>query len=267
MKPLMQKSQVIGIISLLTGMGLSACSTTPEPNMALETARSQYYAAEADAQLSEHAPLALAQAKEKLTEAERLHEDGADREEVEHQAYLAAQKVAIAREKAKLEQAEQVIETAAVERTETLLEARTRELELLKQELAGRETERGLILTLGDIFFDTGQAQLKPGAMLSIQRLATYLQANPERRIAVEGFTDSRGSEDYNLNLSGARAEAVRTALINVGIEPHRIQTTAYGEAFPVADNSTAPGQQLNRRVEIVISDEQGMIPPRPARA
>ena len=265
MKCVTQKSQIIGIISLLTGMGLSACSTTPEPNMALETARSQYYAAAADSQISQYAPLELEQAKEKLAEAERLHQDGEDREEIEHQAYLATQRVAIAKEKAKLEQAEQVIETAAVERTETLLEAKTRELEQLKQELAGRETERGLILTLGDIFFDTGQAQLKPGALLSIQRLAAYLQSNPERRIAVEGFTDSRGSEAYNLNLSRARAEAVRTALISAGVEPNRIQTSAYGEAFPVADNSTASGRQLNRRVEIVVSDEQSMIPPRPA--
>ena len=199
-------------------------------------------------------------------QAEQLQQDGEDQELIDHPAYLAKQQVTIAQEKAKLEQAEEGIVTAAVERTETLLEAKTLELEQLIQELAGRETERGLILTLGDILFDTAQAQLKPGALRSIQKLTGYLQANPQRRVAIEGFTDSQGSEQYNLQLSQARADTVRNALINAGVKPDQITVSGYGEAFPVADNGTAAGRQQNRRVEIVISDKRSMIPPLVAR-
>lgn len=260
----MNKQQIIIISSML--LGLTACSSTPEPNIALDTARSQYAAAAANPYIQQHAPLDLEKAKEQLAKAEQLHQEDEDREIVDHHAYMAKQRVAIAQEKAKLKQSEEIIEAAAVERTETLLQAKSRELEQLKQELAGRETARGLILTLGDILFDTGEAQLKPGAIRSIQKLATYLQANPSRTIAVEGFTDSRGSEQYNRQLAQARADAVKFALVNAGVAPNRIVVAAYGEAYPVADNSTAAGRQQNRRVEIVVSDERGIIPPLAAR-
>jgi len=95
------------------------------------------------------------------------------------------------------------------------------------------------------------------------QQLARFLQENPQRKVSIEGFTDSRGSEEYNQSLSERRADAVKTALLGLGISADRIVAQGFGEAFPVAENNTSAGQQLNRRVEIVISEAGQEIAPR----
>ncbi|MFW6373681.1 MAG: OmpA family protein [Thermodesulfobacteriota bacterium] len=133
------------------------------------------------------------------------------------------------------------------------------EIETLRRQMAELEaekTERGLVLTLGDVLFETGKADLMPGAMRSIDKLARFLQENPEREVLVEGHTDSVGSESYNLNLSQRRAESAATALTARGIGADRITTRGYGEAYPEASNATQAGRQQNRRVEIVILEE-----------
>lgn len=138
-------------------------------------------------------------------------------------------------------------------------EAATKEMEKLKQQLAelqAKQTERGLVLTLGDVLFSTGKADLMPGAMRSLDKLVAFLQENPERNILIEGHTDSRGTESANLTLSQRRAEAVRTALFGRGIDGGRIATTGYGEAYPIASNDSVAGQQQNRRVEITILEK-----------
>lgn len=110
------------------------------------------------------------------------------------------------------------------------------------------------MLTLGDVLFDSGQAELKAGAFSTIDRLATFMRENPERTLVVEGYTDSVGSDAYNLSLSQRRADAVRAALLARGIDGSRITKSGMGKANPVAGNDTAAGRQRNRRVEIVIS-------------
>jgi outer membrane protein OmpA-like peptidoglycan-associated protein len=94
--------------------------------------------------------------------------------------------------------------------------------------------------------------------MRTAQKLADVLQQNPQRKVLVEGFTDSTGSSAYNQELSDRRATAVRTALTAMGIAADRVAIRGYGEAYPVAGNDTAQSRQMNRRVEIVLSDETG---------
>jgi outer membrane protein OmpA-like peptidoglycan-associated protein len=126
------------------------------------------------------------------------------------------------------------------------------------QSLQGRQTNRGMVVTLGDVLFATGQATLQPGAQRSVQQLATVMQQYPERRVLIEGFTDSQGSDEMNLELSRRRAEAFRSALLQSGVSQERIEVRAHGEGFPVADNGTPAGRQQNRRVEVLFSDGQG---------
>ena len=125
------------------------------------------------------------------------------------------------------------------------------------------KADRGLVMTLGDVLFDVNQADLKPGGILTVEKLAAFLAEYPGRRVMIEGFTDSTGAAEYNQALSERRALAVRTALLEKGIKSDRIEFRGYGKQYPVASNDTAAGRQLNRRVEIIISDETGAIPSR----
>jgi outer membrane protein OmpA-like peptidoglycan-associated protein len=125
-------------------------------------------------------------------------------------------------------------------------------------EMEAEETERGLVLTLGDVLFDTNRAEIKSGASRTMDRLAEYLDNNPERRLLIEGHTDSRGSSEYNEDLSARRADAVVEALVERGIDQDRLRSEGLGESFPVASNDTDAGMQQNRRVEIVVSDRNG---------
>jgi outer membrane protein OmpA-like peptidoglycan-associated protein len=127
-------------------------------------------------------------------------------------------------------------------------------------DLQAKKTDRGMVLTLGDVLFDTGQATLKPGADLVIGRLATYLTSNPQTKIMIEGHTDSRGSDAYNEDLSERRARAVADALTARGVSPDSVRTLGRGKAYPVATNDTPEGRQQNRRVEIIFSDPSGQF-------
>ncbi len=106
----------------------------------------------------------------------------------------------------------------------------------------------------GDFSFDVDSAVLKPGAVDEINRVADVLIKYPKTTISIEGHTDSKGSEDYNMELSKKRAEAVKTTLIGKGLTPARLTTLGFGESKPVASNDTAEGRQMNRRVRVVIS-------------
>lgn len=184
------------------------------------------------------------------------------RREAETQRLSAEEQRRVAEDAMK--QAQQRAAEAEKARQEALAEAeRARKLEAQVADLEARQTERGLVLTLGDVLFDTGKSDLKAGAYLTIEKLAAFLKEYPARRVQIEGFTDSVGSDEYNLGLSIRRAEAVRNALYGRGIALDRIQYRGYGKMYPVAGNDTAAGRQRNRRVEIIISDEKGLIPDR----
>ena len=127
-------------------------------------------------------------------------------------------------------------------------------------DLQAKKTDRGMVVTLGDVLFDTGQATLKPGANLVIGRLATFLNANPQTKIMIEGHTDSRGTDEYNDALSERRARAVSDALSVRGVAQDSLRTMGRGKAYPVASNDTPEGRQQNRRVEIIFSDPSGQF-------
>ena len=126
-------------------------------------------------------------------------------------------------------------------------------------QLNAKQTERGLVFTLGSILFRTNKATILPGAEESLDKLAAYLKAEPGRKIMIEGYTDSTGHSSYNMSLSEKRAKNVEAALEKIGVGSDRIESVkGFGDRYPVAANDTAEGRQENRRVEIVISEPNG---------
>jgi outer membrane protein OmpA-like peptidoglycan-associated protein len=122
--------------------------------------------------------------------------------------------------------------------------------------LKAQHTDRGMVLTVGDVLFAAGRAEVGPGAQRSIDKLAEFLRAYPKRNVLIEGHTDNLGNEDFNVKLSQQRADAVRDLLTARGISPQRIRTKGYGPKFPVVDNDSAAGRQQNRRVEVLVLNE-----------
>jgi outer membrane protein OmpA-like peptidoglycan-associated protein len=275
---------------LTTGLGcaliLGACASAPQPNAALETARTQVAAAEADPNVIRYAPLDLEAARKELALAESAAEHHKDAE-VSQPAYMAAQtaRLAEARASAKADDARVAlgqqerdrIELAARQRqVNTALEQRNAaaqqaaaaseqaaQLQAEIQQMKAKQTDRGIVLTLGDVLFDTGRAELNPGAATKMDQLSQFLAQHPDRRVEIDGFTDSVGSDAYNEELSQRRANAVKAALVSRGVDPTRINTQGYGKSYPVASNADSGGRQLNRRVEVVIGggDNAPIVP------
>jgi outer membrane protein OmpA-like peptidoglycan-associated protein len=133
--------------------------------------------------------------------------------------------------------------------------ARIAEMEAQLRELNARPTPRGLVVTLGDVLFNTGQSQLLAGANANMQRLAEFMRANPGQNATIEGHTDSVGSAASNYSLSQRRADSVKTELVKLGVQSDRLTTRAFGQDNPIAGNDTATGRQMNRRVEIVFPE------------
>ena len=283
---------------LLTGMSLAlalgACASMPQPNAALESARAAVQTAEADPNVNKYAALDLDVARKDLSNAESaaLHHQDAD---VAQSSYLAAQNARLAQARAAAKADDARVAAGQVERDQIMLAARTREADkanlaaanskqladaaLIQRDQANEDTARvqaeldalkatstprGLVLTLGDVLFDTGRAELKSGSGRKLDQLAQFLVEHPARRVQIDGFTDSIGTDSFNEELSQRRANSVREALIARGIESSRIGTEGYGKSYPVANNADSGGRQLNRRVEVVIGGDNGtQISPR----
>jgi len=273
---------------------LSACSSTPTPSPTLDAARNDFRAAQSDARTRALAPGELVQADAALRRATDASIERKDRASVDHLAYLARQRVAIVVATANRKIAEEDMVTATRERDRMRLAARTTEadtatvaaqsaqrdaeasqrksadtqqrntrLEAQLAALNAKKTDRGMVVTLGDVLFDTDRSVLRAGSQRNLEKLAVFLNAYPTRRAMVEGYTDSVGSEEHNQQLSDRRADAVRMAIVGLGVAGERITAQGHGESFPVAGNDSASGRQMNRRVEIVLSDEAGAITPR----
>jgi len=127
----------------------------------------------------------------------------------------------------------------------------TRQLENLQL----RQTESGVVVTLGDVLFASGQAQLVEGGRSSLEEVVDLLQTEPDKKIRVEGHTDSKGNPEANLQLSEQRAQAVREALISLGVSADRVTALGMGEDFPIASNEDEAGRAQNRRVDVILLD------------
>jgi len=269
-------------VSTVVGMSLMGlgCSTTPARPVALEEARTRFAQAQQDPQVATNAPVALREAEEAVNRAEQAWEKDKNVREVQNLSAVAVRRVEVARAAAEKKQSENELEQLRSEPERVLLEARTREAERaqrqadqsfqqvrvvttretqLEQQLAAmqantRQTERGLVLTLSDVLFGSRQAALTPGAMHRLQMLATVLKEHPDRQVIIEGYTDNIGSVSSNRDLSQRRADAVRNFLIQNGVDASRISALGYGEASPVAPNTTEAGRLQNRRVEVIIA-------------
>jgi outer membrane protein OmpA-like peptidoglycan-associated protein len=273
-------------LRLLAGMGLTlalgACASAPQPNAALESAHAAVNSAEMDPNVAKYAALDLEAAKRDMVIADdaALHHNDAA---IAQPAYMAAQNARLAKMHAAAKADDARVASGQAERDQIMLAARNREVQNANSQrdeatvqnarlraevdqLKATPTPRGLVLTLGDVLFDTGRSELNSGAGRKLDQLAQFLGEHKDRRVEIDGFTDSVGTDAYNEELSRRRADSVKSALLTRGIDPSRISTEGYGKAFPVASNTESGGRQLNRRVEIVIGGDDGTaIAPRSA--
>lgn len=271
------------VVGLAVSAALAACGVAPERIEPLETARTIVPQVEASPRAG-IAAVNIADARKSLQEANRLAEAKSKRSDIEFHAQNAVTQAQIAQERILTVEAEEQIAQGTEQQQRVLLQARERDAQAnalqaselrqdardsqdradsLEEELAGlrlEKTERGLVLTLGDVLFDTGQATLKGGAYGTIDRLASALRDKSNRNVIIEGHTDNVGSDTMNQALSERRAQSVQTALLQRGVATAQVTATGKGESFPVASNDDAAGRQQNRRVELIFaSNEQRM--------
>lgn len=280
-----------GMTSVIMAAVLATgCASTPKPDPETSALRNQLAELQGNPQIGPFAPTAFADADRALVAAEKSAKDKGSKKgkaNFEQLTYLANSKIEIAKAQAEQRASEEKIKTLSEKRTQVLLDSRAQEAsaarasalsaradadaaradaeaaraqaEKLRQqitELNAKQTERGLVVTLGDVLFATGKADLKAGATANLGKLVSFLSQYPERTVIVEGHTDSTGSDATNQALSQRRADAVKTYLTSAGIDGSRVESIGKSSSMPVADNSTAAGRQQNRRVEIVISNE-----------
>jgi len=189
-------------------------------------------------------------------ETERLRTEAGKALTEAEQARAAAAVEAAQAAQAKLE-AEQA-RLAAQAEAEKAAQAKADADQLMQElsELKAQQTERGIVLTIGDVLFATGKANLSPAANKSVAKLAEFLRKYPTRNVLIEGHTDSVGSDDFNLALSQQRANSVKSRLVADAVDAERITTVGYGEKYPVASNDTKSGKAQNRRVDLIILNE-----------
>ena len=277
---------------------MAACSSTPTTTSMLDRARGDYMAAQNNPSVAASAPLEFKAASDALNRANDAAAKNDSLEHIDQLAYIATQKIATAQQVAHQKAEEARIADAGRQRDEVRLQQRTQEADQAKAaadqarmqavqaqnsaanaqaatadaqaratalaaelaDLQAKQTERGMVITLSDVLFNTDRAELSADGMSTARKLADVLTQNPERTVLIEGFTDSTGSAAHNLELSQRRAESVRAALVGMGVAASRVATKGYGEAYPVAANDTSGDRQLNRRVEIVLSQNGNPI-------
>jgi outer membrane protein OmpA-like peptidoglycan-associated protein len=276
------------LIGIGIALAITGCASTPKQNAALESARSTVQAAQADPNAAKYAQVDLQTAKSDLAVADAAFLRH-DEPSIAQPAYMAAQNARLAQLKGAAKADDARVAAGQAERDSIVLAARTNQVDSANRAkdaanratddakisrdqatenaarlqaevdaLKAKPTDRGLVLTLGDVLFETGSATLSSGAARNMDRLVQFLTDHPERLVQIDGFTDSIGTDSFNQDLSQHRADAVRYQLVSRGISSNRIATQGYGKAFPVASNSESSGRQLNRRVEVVIGADNG---------
>jgi len=253
--------------------GCAAQLTAPDGAV---TARSKLTELQSNAELANLAPVEIKEAEAAVAAAEVPRKETAY---ATHLVLIANNKVDIARARAQSRLYEDQRQALSQESETARLDARTleadnaradaivardetdaamQENEDLQQQieaLNARETDRGLVITLGDLLFATGKSDLTGGAAPNLNKLANFLNDYPDRTVFIEGHTDNVGSESMNYQLSQRRADSVKTYLVRQGIAPDRLSTAGLGESSPLTGNNTATERQQNRRVEVIISN------------
>ena len=264
------------VLAAAVAASVAGCASTPDTIAELDTARAVVPQVEASPRAGV-AATNITDARKALDRANALAEKHGKVEEIQYEATVASRNAQIANEKILTAQAKEDLEKGTAQRQAVLTEARTLEADRsaqqarsaeahaksLEQELAdlkGKKTDRGVVVTMGDVLFDTGMATLKPGAYSVVDRLAMVLKEDPQRKVMIEGHTDSVGSDEYNQSLSERRAASVQSALFERGVDASQISTVGKGESTPVASNDTAAGRQQNRRVELVFQEDRSKV-------
>ena len=235
-----------------------AVRTAEMPQQNLELANHFVYIAD------RKVDIAAAQAATALAEAQRqgLSEqrdkarlDARTQEADRNASQLATAKGALADEKRDADASRDAAEAARMAAADAAIKSAQLQQQLDK--LNAKPTDRGMVLTLGDVLFTSGRADLKTGAANNLNKLALFLTNYPDRSVTIEGHTDSVGSDEYNQGLSQRRADSVKAFLTGQGIGAARLTTAGKGESNPIAGNDSAAGRQQNRRVEVIISNPQ----------
>lgn len=255
---------------------LVACATDPVSPESSTAVRSKLTALQNNPELASRARMEIREAETAVVLAEKPL-GKSDAALAAHRVYMADQQVEIARARAATRLAEDQRARLNEERGDARLEARTKEadkayadvararsaeadMQRRLDEMKAQKTERGIVITLGDVLFDTGSARLRGGADDNLAKLVGFLTEYPDRRVLIEGHTDNVGSHTYNQELSRRRAESVRQRLEQGGIATSRMSVSGMGLQRPVSDNDTAAGRQQNRRVEIIIENARSSV-------
>lgn len=249
------------IMALGSALILAACANSPKSPSGAVAARERLVQLQNDPELASRASVAIREADEAVTAAEI---NTKDKVQSDHLVFIATREVDTAWALARTRQLEDEREGLSEYRDAERLESRTREADQARAEaealrneieqLNAEETERGLVVTLGDTLFETGKAQLTGNAFANLGKLSNFLNNHPERSLVIEGHTDSVGSESSNQSLSQRRADSVRQYLLQQGVAANRLTAVGKGESYPVASNDSTSGRALNRRVEVIIA-------------
>lgn len=249
---------------LILSIGLTACAN--KPNSALEQARENVTQLQNSPEALKLAPLETKDAVKMLDRADKAYREGKKEDNVNQLAYLTSQRAELAKHTVALKTGEAALKNTASERAQAILDAREAEIQKLRTKLSdldAKQTDRGSMVTFGDVLFDFDKADLKPSVQNNVRQLADFLRENPTRKVLIEGFTDSVGSAAYNVQLSERRAQSVKRALVKEGVDFDRISTIGFGKEYPITDNSTPASRSMNRRVEVTISHDDKRVAPR----
>lgn len=273
----MNLSNPLGTAAMLS-LFLGACATAPLPPAGAADARTRLTNLQSDSKLGNRAPAAMKDAEAAVQAAEQPV-TSKDADLGVHRVYIAERRVDIATARATTRYAEDQRAKLGDERDRARLEARTREADSARTDatvarnaadaarndaeemrrqieaMQAEATDRGLVLTLGDVLFATGRSEVKVGSASNLNKLVAFLNKYPERKVQIEGHTDNVGSEDSNQGLSQRRADSVRSYLMQQGIGADRLVAAGKGESQPIADNASDSGRQQNRRVVAIIEN------------
>lgn len=266
------KSDAILCASLLLSLSLLNGCASQQSEDALAQADARFQSVKENPDVLRSAPKDVIRAGESLARAARLSSYWGSADDVQHYAYLSQRYSEIATQHSELNLNHERAAKLELERQRLQLALREAKLLSLQQQgpgleeqmlsLAASETDRGLVMTLGDVLFEAGRSELNASANRTLLKLVQFLQINPRRSVRIEGYSDSRGDRRENLELSRARAQAVADVLVDLGVDAKRMVVEGYGEAYPLAENASNQGRAQNRRVEIVFSDDQGRLSP-----